>query len=778
MMKRFLVFVLVVGAAIQSRAYDANRPLDAKSLEGKSVEQLYLMRNEIFARHGKPFKTYELDQYFHAQPWYKLDLEFSDARLTATEKANASLLLQREKELLKRNILEEAGGPRLSVGNVYNRRQFGAFSEGDLEKLSKNGILIAPARHEQFFHLYEDNAYKGVASFVTADAVLQLYHVFFDFALRNLEQEKLLPLLERLTREMAARSRALAAKSSDARVRQAANRNLAFFSVGEALLTGKAAQADGAVADVVQAELRKIKAHEGRGECLLFPQPAGGEKHCVDYSQFVPRGHYTRSEALKRYFTAMMWYGQCAFVASVPEELDAALVTTWLLNQPAEPGGESPAALWTRVYEATAFFAGLSDDVGPDDLWPEIQKLPGASASVEGLLAPEAQARLRGAAEAIAKRKTRILVEMICLPKGPQVRFMGQRYIPDSEVLQRLSTYPERCFPKGLDVAAALGSEKARAILLEEIREGKAWKEYPSRLDAVTRDLAGVSPEAWRQNLYWGWLWCLKALYEPPAGKGVPFFVTTDGWRRKGVNASLGSWAELRHDTILYGKQSGAECGDGDEWVPDPPKGYVEPNPVFFGRLGDLLAVTRTGLQRRELMTPRLKEKLERFEELASFLKRVAEKELAGQPLTAEENGRIQIFGADLELLTLSVITDDDLYSWYEIQSETDKHVAVVADVHTCESQVLEEAVGPAYEIYVVVEMDGYLKLLRGAVFSYYEFQWPASDRLTDEAWQKMLREGKAPPLPGWVKPILSDDPKREVPRPDYTAGSAYSSGC
>jgi hypothetical protein len=204
----------------------------------------------------------------------------------------------------------------------------------------------------------------------------------------------------------------------------------------------------------------------------------------------------------------------------------------------------------------------------------------------------------------------------------------------------------------------------------------------------------------------------------------------------------------------------------------------VEPNAEFFRRLSDLLVLTREGLQKRELLTPRLKEKLEQFEDLAAFLRRMAEKELAGEPLTPEENGRIQIFGADLENMTLSVISDDELYYWYEIQSETDKHVAVVADVHTSEASVLEEGVGPAFEIYVVVEIDGYLKLLRGAVFSYYEFTWPAADRLTDEAWQKMLKEGKAPPLPEWMKPILSDQPKREGPRPKYTAVRAYSSGC
>ncbi|MEW6103524.1 MAG: DUF3160 domain-containing protein [bacterium] len=72
-----------------------------------------------------------------------------------------------------------------------------------------------------------------------------------------------------------------------------------------------------------------------------------------------------------------------------------------------------------------------------------------------------------------------------------------------------------------------------------------------------------------------------------------------------------------------------------------------------------------------------------------------------------------------------------------------------------------------------MLSIDGYLKLTRGAVFSYYEFIHPASDRLTDEKWQKMLKQGKAPPLPDWIKEYLLNRPAHNVPRPRYI----YSSG-
>jgi|GEM_PF-6143035 len=68
-----------------------------------------------------------------------------------------------------------------------------------------------------------------------------------------------------------------------------------------------------------------------------------------------------------------------------------------------------------------------------------------------------------------------------------------------------------------------------------------------------------------------------------------------------------------------------------------------------------------------------------------------------------------------------------------------------------------EEAVGHAHEIFVVVPIGGEALSDGGeAVMSYYEFLQPAKDRLTDERWQKMLAEGKAPPQPPWVSSFTS----------------------
>lgn len=143
---------------------------------------------------------------------------------------------------------------------------------------------------------------------------------------------------------------------------------------------------------------------------------------------------------------------------------------------------------------------------------------------------------------------------------------------------------------------------------------------------------------------------------------------------------------------------------------------------------------------------------------MTNFLKSVSEKELQNIPLTAKEYNRIKYFGGEMERLILSFAGGDYL-------TGPDADMAVIADVHTSQASCLEEGVGHANEIYVVVPIQGKLYLTRGATFSYYEFAHPASDRLTDESWQKMLNQARATGIPEWTESFLAG-PKSILPLP------------
>lgn len=656
------------------------------------------------------------------------------------------------------------------LSNVVNRKEFDKFTPERKALLAKNAFVAQPTNIQQLFFIYENNDYYNVPSFVTTDSVLQVYHIFYDFTLRNLESQKLYGVLETLTGAMAKDSGTIAKQMTDPEWKKAAEANQVYFAVPQKLLGKQVKLPTAGQQDILAKEVKLVNTAPGRTQSALFPwQP--------DYSQFIPRGHYTRSDRLKRYFRSMMWYGYMSFPMldptgkpAWPQIRQALLITKMLFDT--KINGEPAIKTWERIYEPTVFYVGASDDLTPYQYKAVLDKVYGKDATYAQL---QDEGKLKQAVKELMKfPPPRINVKLNDkklggIPSGLMFKFMGQRYIPDSEVMQRLVSWPERPFPRGLDVMAVLGSERAADILDNVYKDPKVWDKYLPERNKLLKEFNATPLSTWQSNLYWGWLWNLDALLDP-LGKGYPSFMTNQAWTDKDLNTALASWAELRHDTLLYAKQSGVECGGGEERV--MPKGYVEPNVEFYNRLLWLTKASRTGLKTRGLLSDTIDNRFGQFEDLLTFLKNVSVKELTNQKLTDAEYEQIRYYGADLERLTLSVI-DGNASGWYEITNEADKDMALIADVHTSESSCLEEGVGHANEIYVVVPIEGKLYLTRGAIFSYYEFVHPAADRLTDEKWQKMLKDGKNPAPPDWIKSFMPGK-GHEKPMPR----EVYSSGC
>ena len=662
------------------------------------------------------------------------------------------------------------------LGNVVNLKEFGEFAPEHKALLAKNAFVARPTDEQQLFFVYEKNEYDNLPSFVTTDSVLQVYHIFYDFTLRSVETSKLYTVLDDLTSALLRESATVAVKMSDPDWKKAASDNQVYFAVPAKLMGQTVKLPAPGQRQILAKELDLIAKAPGRTDSALFPwQP--------DYSQFIPRGHYTRSDKLKKYFRSMMWYGFMPFPVIWPvrtanhetgefvgepawPQIRQALLITKMLYE-TKVDGKPAVEAWDRIYEPTAFYVGKADDLTPYQYKSVMDKVYGPNVTYAKL---QDKAKLKQVYDELMKlpypqidvRLFDIRRSVGKMPLGRQFKFMGQRYIADSEILQKLSYWPKRPFPRGLDVLAVLGSDRAADILDNFYKEPTYWDKYLPRRIELRERFDKTPGSVWRSNLYWGWLWTLDSLLDP-FGKGYPSFMAGQAWQDKSLYTALASWAELRHDTILYGKQSGAELGgDGDDRP--MPKGYVEPNVEFYNRLIWLTRASRAGLKTRNLVTDEIAAKFTDFENLLTFLRDVSVKELTNKALTEEEYYRIKIYGAELERLTLSVM-EGQPSDWYSITSETDKNMAVIADVHTSQHSCLEEGVGHANEIFVVVPIEGKLYLTRGAMFSYYEFVHPSADRLTDEKWQKMLKEKKAPPPPDWIKSFLPGNTK-EIPLP------------
>ena len=284
----------------------------------------------------------------------------------------------------------------------------------------------------------------------------------------------------------------------------------------------------------------------------------------------------------------------------------------------------------------------------------------------------------------------------------------------------------------------------------------------------------------WEENASTQWMSALKTIVDKP--QHAPYFMLSPEWDKKSLNAMLGSWTELKHDAILYAKQPmGAECGGAGP--PDPiVKGYVEPNVKFWQKAIDLLKENKKILSTHNLLTEKIANANERLIEEAEFLLTISKKELKGEVLKDVEYDELEYIGAKFENMSLELLRDSEheLWDWEAIQGP-DRKVALVADVYTANADnnpnksILYEAIGDADEIYVIVEIGGYLWLTRGAVFSYREFQRSIDDqRLNDEEWQQYLERNPRSGVPEWMNPIIVPLEKTPVDNESVF----YSTGC
>ena len=668
-----------------------------------------------------------------------------------------------------------------NLGEVINPDLLGQLTDEQRALLKKNGFVVVPSRVAQIYEVYKRAKEQGIPIFVTTDALLHTFHILYDYALRLAEVEHFVDDLRGLNEAMISASieqyrnaqgdvthclppgeekvTCTQGGGDNASVKEAAKRNVAFFSVAASLLDPGFAVPE-EVGELVKKELALIEAHQGFAISPIFG-------YREDYSQYVPRGHYTRNETFERYFKAMMWYGRMMFrlrpgesteavEAGRMETRQAILIVVALQNAKIE--GQPAIEVWERIYEPTVFFVGKTDDLNVYDYSQAIAEVYGDRLALRDL---EDDGRLDGFIEqAMALRPPKIVSSYVTDRERPEIvtkgfRFMGQRFIPDSYIFQQL-VYDKvgtqdnpRLFPKGLDVAAVLGSPRAYGILLDVYGEDQ-YVNYREQMEKLRGEFGKLPPEQWVENLYWSWLYTLRPLLEIK-GEGYPVFMQNQAWVDKDLNTFLGSWTELRHDTILYAKQSYTLRATGIMPQPKEARGYVEPQPEVFARLAALARQMRAGLGERGLLSPEYRDKLNRMESLLLDLKAMAEKELVDQPLSEEEYETIRNIGGILENLTTFSVQVQE-----QITSEADERMAVVADVHTDVNtgQVLEEGVGDAFLIYVVVLLEGELTVTQGGVFSYYEFTWPMADRLTDEAWQAL--EPK-PELPIWAESFICE---------------------
>lgn len=643
------------------------------------------------------------------------------------------------------------------LSNIDNLWQF--YLEDEVqEKLVQNGFVVCGDAGNEFFEVYEYNRYDQIASFVTVDSLMHTYHLYFSYLMKNIEKDYLSDRITQLSSRMLDDSINEYEKLKGSEWENAAKRNVAFFTVGSKLLDEKTSVNDGVI-DIVEFELDQInKAEEIKTSKITDA--------FEDYTQYIPRGYYEGDEKLEPYFRAMMWYGRVHFKQD-DEELDrSAILITKMLSEDAEA-----YELWQSIYDVTSFFAGASDDLGVNEYLPILNEAYENGVTTDDLISD------KDLFERLHKRTAELpapQINSIPIRDGednviPGFRFMGQRFTIDAAIMQQLiysrvkenSMGDKRMLPDVLDVPAALGSDIALGLLEE--RGNTDFARYTDNMNELREALSAENETLWSASLYAGWLNTLRPLLDVK-GEGYPRFMQGEEWAKKDLECFAGSFTELKHDTVLYTKQVMAEMGFGWSEEPDD-RGYVEPEPLVYARFADLSDRTAQGLEKYGMLNDDERENLLRLSQMADMFLEISKKELTNESLTEEEYEFIRTYGGNIEHFWIEAIKEQS--GGEEGVAAQECPAALVVDIATDPNgRVLEAGTGSPSQIYVIVKVDGKIKIAKGSVYSFYQFAWPMEDRLTDSRWRQMMG----------IQPNEEGDYNRDqsITKPEWTESYRY----
>lgn len=634
-----------------------------------------------------------------------------------------------------------------------------ALDEAQLAALDARGFVITDEQYPTFAYGYHSVYAEDLPLYVSADSILEAVHRSYDEILKGLELAALIPALTDLLNGMRGH---LGGATLEAGARADAD---LFLAVALSLLSGAdAAPLAGASGDEVRSFVARAEAASGAETRSFF-----GLDRRFDFSQFAPRGHYTESPELERYFRAMMWLQRVDFRLIETDDLgnqvfsrrqlEAALALRALMD-------EGALARWRDIDQAVEAFVGEPDYMLPPDLDAFLASVGAADASAlaDRTDAELAQKILDGGwgAQRISSHYMVNGVGQGTMPLNRSLAFFGQRYTVDSHVFSNV-VYDRvqrgavrRMMPDPLDVAyAALGNDAALPLLADEL----ASYSYAPDLESM-RMLVDEHPASyWDTSLYTLWMSALRGLStDADAGfaEGLPAVARTEPWQRRLISAQLASWAELRHDTLLYAKQSytsGAAC--------EFPDAYVDPYPAFwralerYGTSGLALVENLSAIE--PSFAASIRGHFVAVEGASRILAEMAEHELAGTPFTAAQmefiNQTVQI---------QNVCGEEWATGWYgqlhytlTTSTELDP---VVADVHTQPTDAAGNEVGRVLHVgsglprAMVVTVDTCTgpRAYVGLVSTFHQEVTESWERLTDEVWAE--RERTSVP---WMRELI-----------------------
>jgi hypothetical protein len=643
-----------------------------------------------------------------------------------------------------------------------------------ISKLSNNGFIVVnntvfneynPPK-TSFVGAYQNYWHKDLPIIITTDTILNTFHLLFDQMLKDIEKGPLYWRIEMMSELLMNDSHASYTSLEEGILKDISKHASVFFAVATYLMDDTTEIPITIQEDVNYYVEKILNATE-----VVLEYNYEGRQFYVDYTQYKPRGHYAGDELLEKYFRCMKWYGRKSLDMNLSNDIKEAVIIAKLME-------DNPEAkqLWYDVYNITRFLVGASDSLSFKDIKDAVLNSVG-ELSIDILNSDQNVVLIRDELQKPEYISQRILSTVVVKPPWqafeqmdfPKIfQFMGERYVPDSEVMQnviydRVPLYEgkRRGLANGLDVMASLGSYRA----VEHLEGEFEYYNYTSYLEYSYNLMNNMTDGFWNETTYSGWLNSYTTLVSDTKNNTQPF-MQTKAWADEKLNSVLGSWAELRHDTILYAKQPysvSIKCSTPDAWV--------EPYPMFFQKIAALSNRTIEVLKENlpnGLITQRFIQVFSDFERINTNLSVISEKELRFEELTKDEKDflksifRIEYVGCGQKVK----------YGWLpELLRDADVEektldARIIADVNTdpgsqtppMPPKVLHVASGYVETLIVLYEKpDGNYTFAVGPVYSYYEFPVDGFTRFTDDEWKDRLGS-KVQKRPFWTSSFLVNE--------------------
>ncbi|MCE1190238.1 MAG: DUF3160 domain-containing protein [Ignavibacteria bacterium] len=721
---------------------ELNYEQDLKKL---SYIDLWFLKYEILARNGYLFMEPTLRSHFNVYKWYQPIYDKPDYVVEVNPKEFEFLkkIVHEEKERLKDLVVPSENHPMFNYDFVINKQQFCNIPENIESHLRRDNFVMIKADHEQLFHVYEGNSYDYIPSFITTDLVFQLLHKHIEQMFRNIENPYMFNLVNAMMLSIYNEAASGAARASTPAAKDGYEWTQTYAAIALSLLQNKTFNVPEKYRDNYQEELGKCLSSDGRNSQFL-------NSKLSEYMQFIPRGYYDSDENYRRYFKCIKWLNSAKIVVAAPADLSHSVTMAYTLN-----ASQEASKLFSRFSEIIHFIAGDENNISMSVI-DNMLSNEYSSLRLDDLLKPEKLGEIYAKLKRADPRQFQV-------PVGTEfaktefakmtVLFYAGAYTPDNYVYSQLvhvkNPERKRILPKALDVLAAYGNTAADSILHYVYKEQENWGEYDSRLRVVKKTLSErkVNPS----NLYEETLSLIRNLNQREAQ--APYAMRAPRWQLKDLNTSLGGYTFMRHTNVLYIEElMAAECGGGDDGPPPPIHlAYVEPNMAFWKGAIKLIDFIESETSRLKINSENISKIDTNIITMLKVLQNASEKELKGMLLTDKEFENLDGIGGWVEGLTTDILQNDHM-------PEREKDIAIVINVFGHRDslnnvRILNEALGHANEIYVVVPINGLPYIAKGAVWSYYEF--PTNAPLSDDLWRNSIKTKTIPASPVWLNDIL-----------------------